>query len=163
MLMPYAYILEIKSGSEERSTKALESFALEVICPYETVVRRARGKRRKTESYDKPALPGYLVIRGSGVPWQSVFNVSTIFGALGFDGQPALISDEIVDHIRTLTIPAKDRQLFRPGQEVTVTSGPWMGGVAKVASLTDRRAKILVQCFGGWNSAEIDIDKLEAA
>lgn len=161
--MPYAYILEIKAGTEARSTQVLESFSLEVICPYFEKPRRSRGQRRKTEVHRTPALPGYLVIRGSGVPWQRVFDTPTIFGALGFGGIPSMISDEIVNHVRSMTIPVAERTRFKPGDSVTVTDGAWIGTPAKIVSLEDERAKILLQCFGGNQKASISVDKIEAA
>lgn len=162
--MIYNYILQTAPNAEFKARTELERLGLTTVLPVETTLRRSRGKGRPRIKTQAPILPGYVVAGGYEIPWMEIWALRPVRGVVSFNGQPALLSQEVVDHIRQMEIqPLLKRTPFKPGDEVTIIDSPWNNGIIKVESITDKKAQVIFEAFGAKRKATVSVDKLEAA
>lgn len=155
------YLLRVIGSCEHRAARDLKRLGLTTVCPLRPHARRSPHNRRKVQTVMKPVLPGYMVICGA-VSWPEVLSSKWVLGAVGWGGQPAELSDAIVEHIERLAgeIEPEQRVLFRPGQTVEIIDGPLSGNTCKIEKAWSAKARVILDGFG---VATVDISKLEAA
>jgi transcriptional antiterminator RfaH len=143
---------------------ALESYAPQFPPPPRTKPGSVRDRRLRW------VFPGYAFLRPPDGfnEWDLIRWAPGVRRLLQQDGGPALLSDEIVDHIRrrlaerSLQMPAPR---FKPGQPVVIQSGP----LRMVDAIFEReldassRVQILVHLLGRPLTVEVDPAILRAA
>jgi transcription antitermination factor NusG len=162
--MLYHYVIETLPNAEFKARTELERLGLTTTMPVQFKIRRHRRRRQPQQEIKRPIMPGYVVISGTWIPWIAIWALKSVRGVVSFDNQPALISDEVVEHIRKMeTLPNDQRSPFKPGDEVTIVDSPWNNGIIKVESITDKKAQVIFEAFGAKRKATVSVDKLEAA
>jgi transcriptional antiterminator RfaH len=87
---------------------------------------------------------------------------------LGFGGEPAIVPDTVVQHIRQRVSEVEHPDdtglgLFRPGDVVRITSGPFrdLEAVFDRALSPQGRSQVLIKFLGRLVRSEIDVTALE--
>ncbi len=162
------YVVYTKPHKEPLVNRQLADRGIEVFFP---TLQFNRGYNRGVRL--EPFFPHYLFAKAdlmsdliSDMRWLA--GVRTL---VQFEHQPATVPDTIIDLLRQRLQPyeakvlRRNEWLFKPGQRVIVTTGPFAGFEAifqKGLNGTDR-AQILLKLLGSWNRAEIDSRELKLA
>jgi len=161
--MEHWYALYTKPHKERHVSSLLESRGLETYLP--SVPVRKNDRRRV-----KPFFSCYLFARfDPSEAFPSIQWTPGLRRILSFGGQLAVVPDEVVSSIRKRLAKVDELSYsthrFRPGDRVTVTSGPFKDFEAIFdRSLSSReRARVLVEFLGRWTSCEVSLDCLERA
>ena len=72
--MTHNYILQTVPNRELQARKECEALGLTTTMPLEKIVRRNRGKNRRTVVTTRPLMPGYLVISGNEIPFDKILH-----------------------------------------------------------------------------------------
>lgn len=159
------YVVQTKPRSERQVCDVLSRKDIEVYLPL-VRVHRVNPRARPVV----PFFPCYLFVR---VELASV-GVSALNWApgavrlLAFDGEPAVVPDAVVEHIRR-RIPEVERSgelglgPFRPGDRVRITSGPFrdLEAVFDRALSPNGRVQVLIEFLGRVVKGEVKLDTLE--
>ena len=144
----------------------LEDRGIETYFPY-LKIDRGYGRGIRLE----PFFPHYLFFKtdltsagAHGLQW-----LPGVRRIVHIGSRPATVPESIIEALRKRLRPYSDRALsksewlFKPGQMVVVTSGPFEGIEAVFQkSLNGRgRAQVLLQLVGTWTRAEIDTDHIK--
>ncbi len=145
------YLVQLKPNSVNIARRNLERQGFDCFCPLET--RSVREKGRFVER-SKPLFPGYLFVRFdpevSG--WRVINSTSGVSCVVAFGAAPRPVPSGLVDAIADRCSPegilqgAADLSV---GDRVEVTTGPFAGFVAQIASLApDKRVWVLLDLIG---------------
>lgn len=162
------YLIYTKPHKEPIVNRQLEDRGLEVFFP---TLQFDRGYNRGIRL--EPFFPHYLFAKldrmakaNGNLQW--LMGVRTI---VHFDSRPAIVPDAIIEMLRERLQPYEEKVvrrsewLFKPGQRVTITKGPFAGFEAvfqKGLNGADR-VQILLNMLGTWTRAEISSQDLKAA
>jgi transcriptional antiterminator RfaH len=148
--------------------RQLESRDLEVYFP---VLQFDRGYGRGVRI--EPFFPHYLFVKvdlmdpsAYGLRWLA--GVRTIVET---ENEPVIIPDSVISALRqrleptTQRVMRKHEWLFRPGQKVVVTSGPFKGfdAVFQHGLNGDQRVQILVNCMSSALRLQVNVGQLALA
>jgi len=159
--MEHWHTLYTKPHKEHQVSSFLESKGCETYLPLIQVRKRGREK-------SVPFFSCYLFVRVdpsnglSSLRWTPGLRRIVSFG-----DQPALVDEHVISFIKQRLADMQESGCtayrFKPGDRVTITSGPLRDFEAVFdESLSSRdRAKILVDFIGRWTRCEVDIDCLE--
>lgn len=159
------YVIQTKPRKEKQVGSVLERQGIQVYLP---LVRVRRVNPRASPV--APFFPGYLFARAdlASVGVSALNWVPGSVRLLGFDGEPALVPDVVVEHIRR-RVSDLDRQYelgsgpFQPGDPVRIISGPFRD----LEAVFDRtlsptgRAMVLVKFLGRIVRGQVDLAVLE--
>jgi len=139
------YLLQARSGAEERIKDFLRPFGYEVYYP-KTLVLRAVPKRQLTPSQrgagamiSRPQLtaifPSYPFIRFDmeDSRCHKLFDFTGVYGLHCTSGKPVVADNAWINHLKSLesdgVIPATTtlKQLFAIGENVLIKAGPFRG------------------------------------
>lgn len=163
--MKHWYALYTKPHMEQHVSAVLQAKGMETYSPAMPVYK---GKRRTEKS--AAFFSCYLFARMDfdAVSHSSVAWTPGLRKIVSFDGQPAIVGDEVIETIRRRLeqmevsgYPVEQR--FKSGDRVLIKSGPLRDLEAifdKSLSSLDR-AKILVDILGRLTACEIELDRLE--
>jgi transcriptional antiterminator RfaH len=162
------YVIYTKPHKEPLVNRQLEDRGLEVFFP---TLQFNRGYNRGIRL--EPFFPHYLFAKvdlmsdlSSDLRWLA--GVRTL---VHVESRPIIVPNAVIDLLRQRLQPYEDKVLrrsewlFKPGQRVIVTKGPFTGFEAifqKDLNGTER-AQILLKLLGAWNRAEIDSRDLKPA
>lgn len=183
------HILRRVGRSDQHALDWLKRMALETYYPQ---VREMRPIPRMKLSHKQrmagttimrptvaPLFPGYLFVRMNlaGMDWKQMRQVAGVGGLVCPDGiLPIRVSDAMIDAIREREIdgavPGKTpaKLIFRLGQTVRITEGPFSGLTAQVEKLpdlaiedidSDTRIRIALDLFGRQTSTELPVSAIE--
>jgi transcriptional antiterminator RfaH len=140
---------------------------LETFFPY-LQFDRGYGRGIRIE----PFFPNYLFFYGD---LQSRFAYDLQFmpgvrGIVRFDGRPAAVPEVILEALRGRLRPyersvlKKTEWLFKPGDRVLITSGPFDGfeAIFERGKSGQERAQIMLKVLGTWTRTEIDVRQLKS-
>jgi transcriptional antiterminator RfaH len=159
------YLLHTNPRKELLVANQLQVYEVEVFFP---TIRIKRGYNRGTR--EEALFPHYLFVQADLLsPY--VPNLRLLPGVrtlVHFGGQPAIIADAVVDHIRRrveankASIPLADH-LYRPGQAVRIRSGPLAGldAVFQSGLKGSERAQVLLEVLGRLTKVELDVAVLD--
>jgi transcriptional antiterminator RfaH len=162
-------VLHVSALCEPQVCKYLSGHALENYAPQFPPPPRTKPGSVRDRRF-RWVFPGYVFLRPpEGFnQWDLIRWGPGVRRLLQQDGGPALLSDEVVDHIRrrlaagSLPMPAPR---FKPGQPVVIQSGP----LRMIDAIFEReldapsRVRLLVQLLGRPLSVEVDLAILRAA
>jgi transcription antitermination factor NusG len=108
-------------------------------------------------------FPGYVFVRPPEgfAQWDLIRWAPGVRRMLHADGGPAVLSEDIIDHLRQRLAAGslrRDRPQFSPGQPVAILSGPlrMVDGIFERELDATSRVRILVQLLGRPLSVEVD-------
>ncbi len=116
------YAIKTKLHCEVRASCNLEACGIYAFVPMMHSKCRSRVP-------SVPAFPGYTFARFDTSRMLRKVNLTRgVAYVVSFSGAPAVISDEIIDHLkREFDGKPKESRVFRKGQLVTIVSGPFTG------------------------------------
>ena len=167
------YVIHTYSGYEEKVKRNLDqridSMGVQekifrVIIPTEEEVEIREGHRRLSK---KRVFPGYILVEMllTEETWYVVRNTPGVTGFVGMGSRPTPLSQEEVDKIlKRMESEAPTIKVgFREGQNVRITSGPFLDFMGLVDDLDLERGKVrvLVSFFGRETPVELDFLQVE--
>ncbi len=163
------YVIHTYSGYEdavaENLRKRIESLQMqdkifEVIVPKEKTIKIKNGKRKTVE---EKIYPGYVLVEMivTDDSWYVVRNTPNVTGFIGSGITPIPASQEEIETLKK-RMGVKDPQyqtLFKKGDNVKITDGPFKDFDGKVDEMDQERGKVkvLVNMFGRDTPVEIDL------
>lgn len=168
------YIIQARSGQEERAVKLLEEairlhgigeFIEEIVVPTEEVVAMRAGQKRTTE---RKFFPGYVLVKMAMTDetWHVIKDVKSVVGFLGGDN-PTPLSDAEADKILRRVEESADRPtpkiLWEPGEVVRVIDGPFadFNGTVEDVNYDKSRLRVSVSIFGRSTPVELEFSQVE--
>ena len=167
------YLLYTYSGREEKAKRNLdqriksmdvEDKVFEVIIPTVKEIEIKGGQRR---SVTKKLFPGYIMVHMNldEQSWDIVRNTPGVVGFASGGSRPSPLTREEADGIleRMREAPAEVNIVFRKGESVRITTGPFVDFIGKVDELNLDKGKVVVllNLFGRQTSVELDALDLE--
>ena len=169
------YVIHTYSGYEAKVRESLiERMAAvgwaekisEILVPSEEIVELKKGKRRVSE---RKIFPGYILVKMelNDETWHLVQETPRITGFVGGRTHPTPLSDaevqDIVDQTSSEGGKPKPKVLFRVGESVRVTDGPFTNFVGVVDNANEERGKlrVMVSIFGRSTPVELDFLQVE--
>ena len=162
--MNHWYAAFCKTRGEETAAANLDNQGYTVYLPQMLTQSRRAGKW-----VDRivPLFPRYLFLKPRDAS-QSLAPVRSTLGVLNlvrFGGQPAMLSDSVVEALRARQDPAAgvllQRTVFKPGAAVKFVEGPLLGleGIFSKES-GEERVIVLLDLLGKMNSMRVNRDWL---
>ncbi len=159
------YLLHTNYRKEELVASQLHAHEVEVFFP---TVQIKRGYNRGTR--EEALFPHYLFVKADLLsPY--VPNLRLLPGVrtlVHFAGQPAVVADDVVDHIRRRVEANKASttladHLYKPGQTVHIRTGPFAGldAVFQCGLKGTERAQVLLEVLGRLTRLELDVAALD--
>lgn len=159
------YVVHTKPRSEVQVRNTLSPKCTEVYLPL-VRVHRVNPRARPV----MPFFPGYLFVRvDMACVGTSALNWAPgVLRLLSFDGEPAIVPDAVIEHIRR-RIPEVERSgelglgPFRQGDLVRITAGPFrdLEAVFDQALSPNGRMQVLIEFLGRVVKSEVSLDALE--
>ena len=158
------YTLYTKPFKEFQVADILQSRGIEVYLP---TIRVWRSRRRREE--EEPFFPCYLfarfdleVVGPSVVKW-----TPGLRRVVGFDGEWAVVPDEVIEYIRERVEHIRKHGYGRlqKGDRVRIIKGPLKGleAVFEAPMPASHRVRILVEFLGNLRRCEVPVDWVEKA
>lgn len=161
------YAVLCKPRGEEAAAANLQNQGYAVYLP--RLLGRHRRQGKWVERIE-PLFPRYLFLRPrdetqSLAPVRSTPGVSSL---VRFGGQPAVVSDALIEELRARQDAAAGMHLqytaFKPGATVRFVEGPFTGLEGIFSKETgEERVMVLLDLLGKMNSLKVDRDWLVAA
>ena len=168
------YVVQTYSGYENRvkadleqriATMAMEESIFNVLIPVEERVAVKDGKSRKVS---RKLYPSYVMVEMilDEQSWHVVRHTPGVTGFVGAGTHPIPLSEDEVRRI--MSTMSKDQKPnveidLKPGDTVTVKSGPMAGQTGPVVEINSEtgKVKVTVSLFGRETVAETDYQLLE--
>lgn len=159
------FLAGIRPNCSRAAQENLARQAFNTFMPMETVTRRTS---RGFSDVRKPLFPGYIFVQTSlsDPRWRSINSTYGVTRLVSFGGYPSRVPVGFVEELR-LRCDAEGRLIpnteFKPGDVVTVASGPFAQFLAEVESVAaDRRVWILLELMGGKTKVLYPQEQLKA-
>lgn len=159
------FLARLKPNCANIADKSLMRQGFETFLPQQVKTRHRNGKFVTTlwpplSSYNFVALD---MARGL---WRNVNSTYGITRLVSFGKEPTAVSLDLVPQfIRRCDTKGKllPRKLLNPGDQVTLTTGPFANFVAKVEAIApDRRLWVLMDLMGGKTRVAVAAEQLRA-
>jgi transcription antitermination factor NusG len=130
---------------------------------YEVFLPTCKSRRQRSDRYvtlELPLFPGYLFCRCAGPHISSVLNTCGVLRVLGTRESPAVVNEEEIRHLATVTRAKLDLQpcAFITGQKVRIHRGPLCGVEGIITGLDSRRQKVVVSISLLQRSAAVSLE-----
>ena len=169
------YVVQTYSGYENRvkadleqriATMGMEEGIFEVLIPVEERVVVKDGKSRKVS---RKLYPSYVLVDMilDEHSWHVVRHTPGVTGFVGAGTRPMPLSEEDVERLQALRERDQARPKveisLKPGDTVTVKSGPMMGQTGPVVEINNEKGKVkfTVNILGRETVTEADYQLLE--
>ena len=181
------YVLHTYSGYENTvkatiekyvENRGMQSLIHEISIPLETVTEITDNGPK---TYDRKVFPGYVLVKMvmTDETWHLVRNVRGVTGFVGPTKDPApltrkevvsmmapMIASEALKAAGDKPAAAKKRKLevsYAPGDQVTVTDGPFttMAAVVSEVDPSTQKLTVLVSIFGRDTPVELGFNQVE--
>jgi len=155
--------------AELKRNEALATKIQKIIIPAEKVFEVKEGKKRVKS---KKILPGYILIQGNidAQVKDFILNTPSVMGFLGANKYTPvpLMPDEvkrIMAKVDDGSPVEKVESIFKVGDSVTITSGPFQNFTGTVQEVNDEKMKmkVMVSIFGRKTPVEIEFTQAELA
>ena len=166
--MPHWYLIFTKPHKETMVVRQLEDRHHDVFFP---TLQFERGYNRGIRV--EPYFPHYVFARldlesnhAGDLRWLAGVRTMVHFG-----NGPAIVPDAVIELLRQRLQPyehkvlRKSEWLFKPGQRVLITNGPFAGleAVFQKGLKGSERVHVLLQILGSWTRTEIGTRDLKPA
>ena len=159
------FLAQLKPNSAQIAHKNLSRQGFQTFLPMEEETRQRNGK---FVTVDRPLFPGYIFVafdRAKGL-WRAVNSTHGITRLVSFGKEPARVPLDLVSQLMQRCdssgklLPPK---LLKPGDQVTLTKGPFADFVAEVEKIEpDRRVWVLMDIMGGQTRVSVGADQIKA-
>lgn len=161
------HVIHTKVREEFRAVENLHAQGFEVFLPTCQVQKKLQGK---IQVATEPLFPRYLFIRLSDVtsnwyPIRSTRGVSQLL-RFGTSTYPVEIPETIIDCLKQRCTKEEPLHvLFKPGEMIEITQGPFKGLIGffeKLQTMPDglSRAMLLVELLGSAQKLQIQLPQL---
>jgi transcription antitermination factor NusG len=117
------YVLYTKPRSEKKLASQLQDDGIEAYCPTKIEVRQWSDRKKKIET---PLLPSMILVKLPNQERQRVFNRNHAVRYLYWLGEPAQVSPEEVEALRSMAEDSKFEshglKQLSPGQKLDMTA-----------------------------------------
>lgn len=159
------FLAQLKPNCVTIADKNLKRQGFTTFLPMEEETRQRNGK---FVTAMRPLFPGYIFVafdptRGF---WRSVNSTYGVTRLVGFGKEPAALPLDLVSKLM-LRCDAKGNllppKILKPGDQVTLTKGPFVNFVAEVEKIApDRRVWVLMDIMGRQSRVAVEADQLRA-
>jgi len=122
------FLVHTKPRLEELALINLERQGYNCYLPH---LQIEKIRRRKTEVVTEPLFPRYLFIKldisGNGQGWSPIRSTLGVSKLVYFGTQPAKVDERLVNLLRDRELFQIAETLFKPGESVVMTEGPFIG------------------------------------
>lgn len=142
------YVLQHKPAQGDRALAHLQN--QDIFCFYPKIsVEKVKGGKRISKL--EPLFPGYLFVNLEPVDasWAKLRSTRGVLRVVGFSGQPAKISDEVIQHIKDNLQAVAVQGGIQAGCKVQLQEAPFEGLDA------------IFQAFDGEERAVVLIDFMQ--
>ncbi len=159
------FLAQLKPNCAEIAEKNLKRQGFKTFLPMEEETRQRKGKYVTTM---RPLFPGYIFVALNIEygRWRTVNSTHGITTLVSLGNVPTALPQEIVYQLmqrcdaRGKLLPAR---FPNPGDQVTVTRGPFTNFVAKVEKIApDQRVWVLMDIMGSQTRVAVGTDQLRA-
>ncbi|MDD7971973.1 transcription termination/antitermination protein NusG [Roseinatronobacter alkalisoli] len=158
------FLAQIKPNSHRIAERNLARQGFRTFLPLHEETKRARGKFRTQQS---PLFPGYVFVEFdlSHGSWRTVNSTYGITRLVSFGNAPTPVPLDLVNQLMLRCnrdgrlVPPK---LLKPGDQVTLTKGPFANFVATIEQVApDRRIWVLMDIMGGQTRVAVDATSVQ--
>ncbi len=156
------YLVYTKAQQEEIARINLERQGYECYLPK---LRIEKIRRRKADIVEEPMFPRYLFVRldlsGQGKSWTPIRSTLGVQQLIYFGSRAACVDDHLIEWLRQREQRHPTEPMFKAGDAVVVTDGPF-AGIEAIYQTTDaeRRAMILLEILSKPVTMQIDHARL---
>ena len=159
------FLAQFKPNSHRIAERNLMRQGFRTFLPLYEETTRVRGKFTVQK---RPLFPGYLFVALDMLQgrWRAVNSTYGITRIVSLGKEPTPVPLDLVSQLMLRCdqegklLPPK---LLKPGDEVTMTKGPFADVIATIQSVTpDRRVWVLMDIMGGQTSVAVDASQLRA-
>lgn len=163
------HVLLTQPQMERKAAARLIADRIKVYLPEETIWAR-RGVRRKKVEQRRPMFRGYLFVKiGTNDEFATARNVNGVHNFLRFGNDLAVVPPAAMERIhqveQVLLTPSDLRgpsSIFKPGERVRVTEGPFEDFTADIIRLDDEeRITVLLNFLGRQTPMKIYAEHVE--
>jgi transcriptional antiterminator RfaH len=152
------YLVHTKPRNENVALMQLERQGYTCYLPS---IQAERIRRDKASIALEPLFPRYLFIQldssQSGKGWGPVRSTVGVSKLVQFGQRTAKVDDALIDALKARELAIPVRELFQPGDAVTITAGPFAGlDAIYQTSNAERRAMILIEILSKTIALQID-------
>lgn len=158
------YLVQHKPNSAKKAQTNLDRQGFRTFMPLRLETTRRNGRFNKALT---PLFPGYLFValtRAKG-GWHTINSTFGVSRLVSFSDSPARVPRAIVDGILDRcdeTGTYDPRSVFRPGQRVKLTAGPFADFFAQVEQVaSDQRVWLLLEMLGRQARLAVDHRAIE--
>ena len=162
--MWYAYTTEPQK--ELKAQEILTRLGFRVALPVETKKRRVSRHAKKTITYKKPLLVGYIFVDiPPHIPWSDPLYYYVCRTIVGVDCEPVAIDGEAIERLLDVANVEHVEPVcrFKQGDSVKMMSGPLMGLPMRVHRVRGKEATALFKMLGCDREVFINLDNVVAA
>jgi transcription antitermination factor NusG len=131
---------------------------------YEVFLPTCKSRRRRSDRYvtlEIPLFPGYLFCRCASPHISAVLNTSGVLSVLGTRERPAVVNEEEIQYLATMTRANVDLQpwgFLTSGQKVRIHRGPLCGVEGIITGFDSRKQKVVVSISLLQRSAAVSLE-----
>lgn len=155
------YALQYKPSQGDRALAHLQNQDIACFYPKITVEKIKNGKRIKKL---EPLFPGYLFVNldQTDPMWAKLRSTRGVLRIVGFAGKPALVSEEVIQHIKDSLDSVAGQGGIKPGQAVELNEGPFEGLNAIFQAYDgEERAIVLIGFMQKQQRVNVPVSTLE--
>lgn len=148
----------LRSRYEAVSARYLTEKGHEVFLP------TCKSRRQRSDRYvtlELPLFPGYLFCRCAERHISSILNTCGVLRVLGTRESPAVVNEEEIQHLATVTRAKLDLQpcaFITSGQKVRIHRGPLCGVEGIITGFDSRKQKVVVSISLLQRSAAVSLE-----
>lgn len=159
------FLAQLKPNSANIAERNLARQGFETFLPMEKVTKRAKSKFVTNK---QPVFPGYIFVSFDTAKggWLAINSTTGITRLVSFGRDPAPVPLDIVSGLmqrcsdQGILTPPKQ---MSPGDQVTITQGPFSDFVAEVENIErDQRVWLLLDIMGGKTRVAVDPKQVRA-
>jgi transcriptional antiterminator RfaH len=138
------YVVQTKPRQELLALVNLERQGYECYLPQ---MRIERVRRNKARIVTEAMFPRYLFIRldnsGFGKSWSPIRSTLGVSNLVRFGTQVAKVGDRVIDFLRSNELAMPTESMFKQGQTVVITDGPF-AGIEAIYQTADAEGRSLI-------------------
>ena len=157
------FLAQVKPNCASIADKNLRRQGFKTFLPLEEETRQRNGK---FVTAMRPLFPGYIFVAFDAARgfWRSVNSTYGITRLVSLGKEPTAVTEDLVSQLMSrcdATGKLLPPKLLKPGDQVTMTQGPFTNFVAEVEKITpDRRAWVLMEIMGVQTRVTVDAGHL---
>ncbi len=159
------FLAQLKPNCVNIAQKNLKRQGFRTFLPLEEETRQRNGK---FVTATRPLFPGYIFVAFDAAQghWRAVNSTHGVTRLVSFGKKPAEVPLNLVSQLM-LRCDAQGKllppNLLKPGDQVTLTKGPFANFAAEVEKVApDRRVWVLMEIMGAQTRVAVNVEHLKA-